>query len=227
MTPLCATTTKTERQLADFLDRKVTFSQSTSMFLREHNFDISSALGKGVPYLSREELRLVEMGFLRQPRPKDQTVNMEILDRIDLEFLEEVKSCIYDWLKTASQKVSRCFVSVGTACFYRLNVTNCLKDVCRIFDPISDGIRSTTMAIVRRVVQQEFPQCRCWRESSNKAMCITLNRSVEFEVHIHSCHKGTSCHEKCLQDQRTPLPKKDLLRFGINLVRPNELVFYP
>ena len=45
--------------MSEFLDRKLTLSSNSLHFLRRHDFDVEKAMTVGVPYLSREERRLV------------------------------------------------------------------------------------------------------------------------------------------------------------------------
>ena len=67
ISPMFAGDTKVSRKMAEIVDRQLTLSYQSLLMLQSHGFDLGEALGQGVPYLSREELKQVTEQLL-QPK---------------------------------------------------------------------------------------------------------------------------------------------------------------
>lgn len=53
-------------KMAEVTDRHISFSYGSLLHFQRHGFDFKSALGEGVPYLSREELAHIEREMLQE-----------------------------------------------------------------------------------------------------------------------------------------------------------------
>lgn len=99
-------TTKESQNLAEMLDRKLTFSYSTLLFLQKHNFDIPEALRDGVPYLSREEAKSAMDWMLGARERQQKRVDPKTLSEKEAECWNRLRGQIQEWLEKQSSTVS-------------------------------------------------------------------------------------------------------------------------
>lgn len=91
--------------LAEMLDRKLTFSYSTLLFLERFRFDIAEALGNGVPYLSREDVEAAT-DWPHQGKEKHTWVDARTLSKSDSAFWKGLQGQIREWLEEEPTDVS-------------------------------------------------------------------------------------------------------------------------
>ncbi|KAJ6446444.1 CAF1 family ribonuclease domain-containing protein [Purpureocillium lavendulum] len=155
--------TREDAQLAKLLDRKLTLSSNSLRFLVEHGFDMERALGGGVPYLSREELELVQQRFLGGGGVDCEKVDLAALSEFEAFFCGKLRTTLKEWLACAPKP----------------------GNVLEVPEPRGANLRRSTIALVNRIVADEFPQCRCWRQRTGDAMSIAvrdMEKSAEIEM---------------------------------------------
>lgn len=84
--------------MSEFLDRKLTLSSNSLHFLRRHDFDVEKAMTVGVPYLSREERRLVSEQLWQDRDCK--RLNLASLNAFNASFCEGLRTEVRRWLST-------------------------------------------------------------------------------------------------------------------------------
>lgn len=98
--------TREDAQLADLLDRRLTLSSASLRFLGKHGFDVEHALGAGVPYLARDELRRATERFLPAAGAAHEAVDLAALDDADARFCAELRATLREWLQSAPAPVT-------------------------------------------------------------------------------------------------------------------------
>lgn len=169
ISPMFSTSTAQGRQLADFLDRKLTFSYSTLLFLQEHGFDLAEALGRGVPYLSRNEVNDVRDWLYPDEKKKYGSLVLADLTDVDAEFCHDFRGRVCSWMGDYPATVSIYPVQPLQSV-----VDNLKHEVLRIFDPRGGNLRRSTTRIAFQLIRDEFPGCHCWRDRDNWALNVTL-----------------------------------------------------
>lgn len=97
-----------DKRLAKCLDRYVGFSQSSVMFLRDHDFHMDRAFRDGVSYLSQTEITKLTSKFLH---PFDKSDPADRLDLTDydqeaIDFHNYAMNIINDWYTREPREVS-------------------------------------------------------------------------------------------------------------------------
>ena len=174
---LISQNTREDNQLSQFLDRKLTLSSNSLHFLQRHNFDLGKAMTVGVPYLSREERRLVREQLWQDGICK--RLDLVSLNAFDVSFCEGLRTEVRRWLCT----------DLPMVCSYVEVLSRELTDeffqgaILEIPEPRGLNLDKSTVVLVGRIIADEFPQCRCWRPTQGSAMNITL-RDVDKDVEV-------------------------------------------
>lgn len=98
LTPFFA---KYSDDLARLIDRKMTFSYKTFLFLEQHNFSFEKAFARGVPYLSRAEELKATQKFLTHhgERGYDNSLDLNTLDPLTKIICDRARIQISSWLE--------------------------------------------------------------------------------------------------------------------------------
>jgi len=85
--------------LARIVDRTVSFSYASLLFLRRHGFSMEQAFTYGIPYLSRLEEELARQVYLQNPRDV-KAYNLDIQKQTleTREFFESARAQISSWV---------------------------------------------------------------------------------------------------------------------------------
>ena len=106
ISPMFIETDRLGRLLAKVLDRTVSFSYSSLLFLQSHGFLFREAFNNGVPYLSRQELAEAADLFLQNPDaqlPDEAIADIASDGREAKEFYALVREKVRSWLNTGDE----------------------------------------------------------------------------------------------------------------------------
>ncbi|KAK3985545.1 ribonuclease H-like domain-containing protein [Cladorrhinum sp. PSN332] len=136
--------TKSSGDLARLIDRKMTFSYKTFLFLEQHGFSFEKAFARGVPYLSRAEQRKANERYLKYYHKEKEYNNPHDLNTLDTftkvtcdGARQQIASWIESYPKSGQYVVVKYSLSRSTA----QQVERSLNDV------------------LRQLVKTEFPNC--------------------------------------------------------------------
>lgn len=100
ITPMFAGNDSSEILLAKVLDRTVSFSYRSMLFLKSHGFQLEQAFKDGVYYLSRQEVAELNVTFLQNGGGQQSADQVDIVtqDKETRKFYSSARSSILSWL---------------------------------------------------------------------------------------------------------------------------------
>ena len=103
ITPMFTVDSKEAREMAETVDRKLTLSYDSLIFLQSHGFDLSKTLECGVPYLNREEVEEITDQLLRDKTYE--RIDPSCLGQIAEWFDSRLRRELTEWLETEPREV--------------------------------------------------------------------------------------------------------------------------
>ena len=103
ISPMFATDNPTLAKMAEVIDRQLSFSYATLMLFERSDFDLGKLLGKGLPYLNREELQKIEREMLEDRQYEH--FEPEIFGDWAVEFTEKLREELSTWLRAEARRV--------------------------------------------------------------------------------------------------------------------------
>lgn len=179
------------RKMAEIIDRRLTLSYSSLLFLRRHGFDLAKVLGSGASYLGRNDLEEV-MAQMLQDRNYER-VDPAGLGETAVKFYAELQEELTKWLDGLPKEVCDA-VSISVT----ETRTHCDQGcIFRVFEPHGGTIRRSTVQMVQQLVREDFPTCRCWRDRDGWAMNIEVT-DLEAEDKVVSQHLSAVKSADCM-----------------------------
>ncbi|ODA79643.1 hypothetical protein RJ55_05237 [Drechmeria coniospora] len=167
--------TKEDGQLSRVLNRTITFSSRSIEFLLQHRFDIQQTLAHGVPYLSRRELGLANERLLLLSSTSE-IIDTERMEETGMRLYKCFRGIVQEWLATEP--------GIG--------------DVLEIPESQGVNMQKNTILLINEMIEQDFPQCRCWQQRNRDATSITLlDRASVEQIRSRTREAKVAALAKC------------------------------
>jgi len=91
-------TTYFDKLIAKIIDRTVSFSYTSFLFLQRYGFDFEKVFSNGIPYLSRQESQIANELLQNPSEAKVEPCDIDKLDSEARGFYFSTKRQIFEWL---------------------------------------------------------------------------------------------------------------------------------